>query len=109
MENFLIPLKNANNTPVHKKDDPTDNVNYRPVSVLPLLSKIFERVIYNLRGKYFNLFLNRVLCGFRKAHSTPHALLKLLYCWQKEIDNWRFIGTILMDLLTQMTTYPMTY
>ena len=37
--------KLANITPVHKKDEPTDKENYRPVSVLPLLSKIFERLI----------------------------------------------------------------
>ena len=44
---FSNSLKNASFTPVYKKDDPTDKVNYRPVSVLPLLSKIFEKVIYN--------------------------------------------------------------
>ena len=40
---FPITLKNANATPVHKKDDPTDKTNFRPVSVLPLLSKVWER------------------------------------------------------------------
>ena len=44
---FPITLKNANVTPVHKKDYPTDKTNFRPVSVLPLLSKVFERVINN--------------------------------------------------------------
>ena len=57
---FPDSLKNANITPVHKKDDPTDKVNYRPVSILPLLSKIFERVIYNQPGKYMDLFLNKL-------------------------------------------------
>ena len=42
---FLDSLKLGNITPVHKKDEPTDKENYRPVSVLPLLSKIFERLI----------------------------------------------------------------
>ena len=45
-----------------------------------------------------DLFLNKLLCGFRKAHSTQHALFKLLHSWQKELDNSGFIGTILMDL-----------
>ena len=44
---FPITLKNANVTPVHKKDYPTDKTNFRPASVLPLLSKVFERVINN--------------------------------------------------------------
>ena len=40
-------LKFANTTLVHKKDEATDKQNYRPVSVLPLFSKIFEKVIYD--------------------------------------------------------------
>ena len=94
---FPITLKNANATPVHKKDDPTDKTNFRPVSVLLLLSKEFERVIYNQLGKYMDTFLNKLLCRFRKAHSTQHALFKLLQRWQKELDNSGLVGTILMD------------
>ena len=45
-----------------------------------------------------NNFFKELLCGFRKAHSTQHALFKLLQAWQKELDNSGFIGTILMDL-----------
>ena len=95
---FPITLKNANVTPVHKKDDPTDKTNVRPVSVLPLLSKVFEQIIYNQLGKYMDTFLDKLLCGFRKAHSTQHALFKLLQRWQKELDNSGLVGTILMDL-----------
>ena len=95
---FPITLKNANVTPVHKKDDPTDKANFRPVGVLPLLTKVFERVIYNQLGKYVDTFLNKLLCEFRKAHSTQHDLFKLLQRWQKELDNSGLVGTILMDL-----------
>ena len=45
-----------------------------------------------------NNFLNELLCGFRRAHSTQHAPFKLLQAWQKELDNSGFIGTILMNL-----------
>ena len=103
---FPITLKNANVTPVHKKDDPTDKTNFRPVSVLPLLSKVFERVIYNQLGKYMDTFLNKLLCGFRKAHSTQHALFKLLQRWQKELDNSGLVGTILMDLSKSYDCLP---
>ena len=51
---FPDSLKNATITPVYEKDDPTDKVNYRPVSVLPLLSKIFEKVIYI---RYWNIWI----------------------------------------------------
>ena len=46
---------------------------------------------------YMNNFLNKLPCRFRKAHSTQHALFKLLQAWQKELDNLGFIRTILMD------------
>ena len=88
----------SNLVPVHKKKDPTDKCNYRLVSILPLLSKVFEKIMYDQLYIYMNNFLNELLCGFRKAHSTQHALFKLLQAWQKELDNSGFIGTILMDL-----------
>ena len=79
---FPDSLKLANVTPVFKKKDPLDKANYRPVSILPLLSKVYERVIYNQLSDYPDNFLNNILCGFRKAHSTQHALFKLLQSWQ---------------------------
>ena len=45
-----------------------------------------------------DLFLNKLLCRFRKAHSAQHALFKLSHSWQKELDNSGLIGTVLMDL-----------
>ena len=105
---FSVTLKNANVTPVHKKDDPTDKTNFRPISVLPLLSKVFERVIYNQLGKYMDTFLNKLLSGSRKVHSTQLALFKLLQRWEKELDNSRLVGTILMDLLKYVNAYLMT-
>ena len=66
--------------------------------MLPLISKIFEQVIYNQLSEYLEKYLNSILCGFRKAHSTQHALFKLLQAWQEELDKGGFVGTILMDL-----------
>ena len=77
---------------------PSDKANYRPVSILPLVSKVFEKIMYDQLYKYIVLFLNQLLCGFSKAHSTQHALFRLLQKWQKELDSGGFIGTILIDL-----------
>ena len=95
---FPDSLKLANVTPVHKKDESTDKENYRAVSVLPLLSKIFERLVYDQLNEYLDQYLNSLLCGFRKAHFTQHALFRLLQEWQNELDKSGFVGTILMDL-----------
>ena len=95
---FPDSLKCANVRPIYKKEDPFDKKNYRPVSILPLLSKVYERVIYEQTSYYFEPFFNEILCGFRKAHSTQHALFKLLTSWQNSLDRDRFVGSILMDL-----------
>ena len=68
------------------------------MSVLPSLSEVFERLLYHQLSEYLEKYLNTLLCGFRKTHSTQHALFKLLQAWQEELDKSGFVGTILMDL-----------
>ena len=74
----------------------------------PLISKVFKRLIYNQLSEYTEGFLNHILCGFRKAHSTQYALIKLLQSWQKELDNGGFVGTILMDNSLHLLGYGVT-
>ena len=95
---FPDSLNIANITPAHKKDEPTNKENYRPVSVLSLLSKVFERLLYDQLSEYLEKYLNTLLCGFRKPHSTQHALFKLLQAWQEELHKSGFMDRILMDL-----------
>ena len=88
-------LKQANVSPIFKKDDPLDKENYKPVSILPLLSKVYERLLYNRLSEYVEYIFNVIFCGFRKAHSTQHALFKLLQLWQKELDERDMVATVL--------------
>ena len=53
---FPDSLKEANITPIFKKDDPLDKSNYRYFSILPLISKVFERLIYNQLSEYTEIF-----------------------------------------------------
>ena len=66
-----------------KKEDPNNKVNYRPISLLPIISKIFERVLFEQTNKFSEKNLSPKLCGFRKDHSTQHDLINLLKNWQK--------------------------
>ena len=62
------------------------------MSILPLLLKVYERVINEQALNYFQTFFNEILRAFRKAHdSTQHSLLELL------LNRGRFFGSILMD------------
>ena len=96
--NFPVPLKSADITPVHKKDDTTKKNNYRPVSILLSVSKIFERNMYNQIYTYMNKYLSPYLCGFRKGYSAQHCLMVMLERWRKALDNKQIAGALLTDL-----------
>ena len=57
-------LKQANVSPIFKKDDPLDKENYRPVSILVLISKVYEKLLYNRRSDHVENIFNAILCGF---------------------------------------------
>ena len=94
---FPKELKLADILPIFKNDD-TDKTNYRPISILPAISKVFERVLYDQLSSFFEQKFNKPLCGFRKGRSTQHAFIRLLNRWQSSLDKNETVGTILMDL-----------
>ena len=72
--------------------------NYRPVSLLPIVSKLFERNMYNQILAYIDTFLSPYLFGFRKGHSTEQCLIIMLEAWKKALDETKNAGAILTDL-----------
>ena len=100
IENGLFPdsLKLADITPLHKMDEKTRKKNYRPVSVLPTVSKVFERIMDCQITDYISSYLSSLLCGFRKGHISQHALIPMLEKWKGTLDNGENIRAILMDL-----------
>ena len=85
--NFLSILKNATITPVFKKGDRDSKDNYRPVSTLPNISKIFERCIFRQLSNFMNQFLPKYQYGFRKGYSTHYRLLAMLEKWKSAVEN----------------------
>ena len=84
--------------PVFKKKDQNNVENYRPVSILPNLSKMYESCVYDQMYKYFNHTLSKWQCGFRKGFSTQHSLLVMTEKWRKCLDKGCISGAILTDL-----------
>ena len=64
---FPESLKLADVTSVYKKSDPTLVSNYRPISVLPTMSKVFERLMHHQVSEYIDNHLSPFLCGYRKG------------------------------------------
>ena len=75
---FPESLKLADVTPVYKKSEPTLVSNYRPMSVLPTMSKEFQRLMHHKVREYIDKHLSPFLCGYRKGFNTQTALLSLL-------------------------------
>ena len=100
IKNGVFPdeLKLAEVIPLFKKADPFDKSNYRPVSLLSHMSKVFERIIYNQINEYIEPFLSNLLTGFRKNHNTQHSLLKMLESFKEALDKGNSVSAIFMDL-----------
>ena len=98
--NFCFPrrLKLADITPTHKKSDINDKSNYRPISILPAVSKVFERDMCDDILLYIDNFLSPFLCGFRKGFNTQHCLILMLERWKKALDTNNIAGCLLTDL-----------
>ena len=95
---FPTGMKYADVTPIHKKDDKTDKTNYRPISILPNLSRVHERLMYNQIYPYFDSVLSEFQCGFRKGFNAQHCLLTMVEKWRKTLDEGGETGAVLSDL-----------
>ena len=97
---FPSILKLGKITPVYKKDDEQLLENYRPISTLPIFGKIFEKIIYTRLYGFFtsNNILNKSQFGFRKSHSTSHALNYSINCIEKSIKKGNSVLGIFIDL-----------
>ena len=72
--------------------------NYRPVSILPTLSKTYKKLIYKHFCDYFDKILLPSQCGFRKGYSSRHCLLAMLENFKKCTDGGNEFGALLTDL-----------
>ena len=97
---FANELKKGDINPAFKpgKKNRMDIGNYRPLSVLPYLSKIPERVLKTQLMEQLEHVLNPNLCGYRKGFSTQHALISMLEKWKQQLDKKGYAGAVLMDL-----------
>ena len=95
---FPTLAKLASILPFFKKGDRSNKKNYRPVSVLSSLSKIFGKILQNQLIDFSNSFLSKYITSYRKGHSTEHVLIRLIEDWKAKLDNGFYVGAIMMDL-----------
>ena len=108
IESSLVPLqwKQAIITPVPKCKQCTSLTHFQPISVLPTLSKILERVLYNQIQSHIVRY--DILCvhqsGFRPGYSTQDVLLHVTDKWLKAIDEGKYTGAVFLDLAEAFDT-----
>ena len=103
---FPSKLKLANITPAHKKNSKSSKENDRLVSILSNISKVHEKFMFKKMSEYFESFLSKYQCGFRKGYSAQHHLLPMLQKWKSAIDNRKMFGTLLTVLSKAFDCLP---
>jgi len=83
--------------PVFKKDDDTDKICYRPVSILTALFEVYEKVSFDQTYEEFGTKLSSCLCGYLKGHSCCTALLKMTEDWRTCLDIREALSTVALD------------
>ena len=97
---FFDDFKLSKVIPLFKKRDFSYLINYRLISLLPTISKIFERVIHEQMYGYFNKFklLAEQQYGFCKQHSTEYAAVKLIDHVSRKIEAGKIPANVYIDL-----------
>ena len=103
---FDLQWKIARTTPIYKSDDKTGCGNYRSISVISNIAKIFEKRIHTQLHTFLNE--NEVLAkdqsGFRSNHSTETTLLHLTNNWLTNMDKGLINGVVFLDLINAFDT-----
>ena len=92
---YFKHAKTATVRPIFKKDDREKIKNERPVSLLNMFSKIYERVLHKNFTNYENTFLSKFISAYRKSYSTTHVLIRSIEKWKKSLDEKNFVGAVL--------------
>ena len=108
LESGMIPSewKAANITPVPKGADRELVKNYRPISVLPIVAKVFEAIVHTQLYSYLEsgFLLHPAQSGFQPHHCTEDVLIKTIDDWRIALDQDEIVGTVLIDLRAKHLT-----
>ena len=98
--------KTATILPFFKNNERSNKTNYRPVSVLSSLSKIYGRLLQTQIWEFIQNKLTPYISAYRKCYSTQHVLVRLIEEWKNALDKNYFVGAVLMDLSKAFDCIP---
>ena len=88
-------------TPLFKKNDELDKVNYGPVTALPSLNNIFERFLAEQINEFYHEILSDFISAYRKFHSCETSLLRLTEDWKMMRDRGELVDFIRTSPFTE--------
>ena len=103
---FPSIMKYADVSPCFKKEDNLFKGNYRPVSLLTVISKLYESVLNNHMVNHFSELFNILLSVFRKHYNCQSLLLRLIKDIKSALDKGHKTGTVCMDLFKAFDCLP---
>ena len=99
-------LKKAEVIPVYKKSDKLNESNYRPVSILPILAQVFEKVLAHQITPFLHTVFSCHLSAFKQGYGCQDTLLTLINNWLKDLLKNNKIGALLIDLSKAFDCMP---
>ena len=93
---FVDDWKDARVNPIYKEGSRRNIGNYRPISILPIVSKVFEKEVFRELYQYLNenSLLSKFQSGFRPGYSTASTLIQMCDTWFENIDNRKLTGVV---------------
>ena len=97
---YVDDWKRARVIPIYKSEDRRKCENYRPISILPIVSKVFEREVFRQLYAYLsnNSLLSKFQSGFRPKHSTLSALIQMCDNLLKNMDSGQINCVVFLDV-----------
>ena len=103
---FPDQLKTADIIPAFKKGGKHDTSNYRPLSILPILSKVYEKCLYKQMENYMENILSNSQCDFRKGFKAQQCLISMIEKAKRIMDNGGHFSVLLTDLSKMFDCLP---
>ena len=103
---FTASLKLANIVPVYKKGSKNSKENYRLVSILRNISKVYERCLFKPMSNYFENIFWKYQCGFRQGLSAQYCLIYLIEKSKKSVDKGKTFDSLLTNLSKAFDCLP---
>ena len=105
-DDFPTFSKNANIIPAFKKGSKNLKDNYRPISILKNILKVYERIMFKQIVEFMDPYFSKFQCGFRKGYSTQQCLIAFIEKWKSAIDQGKSFGAVLTDLSKAFDCLP---